>query len=285
MDTINAEMQQVMDRLARVERQNRWLVRGGLALVFACGSVLLMAQNPIARTIEAQAFVLKDATGKVRAELHMTDTGPELALYSDSQSTAEVHLGAIKNVGWGLGVLGDQAEGIAILRVDRNGPGLGLTKGQDSAVVNVGKGGSSLVLGGLGEGEAHVNLNLDKDGPSLRLRSAGKDNTHALLSVLKDGPGLWMHDDASGENSSALLSLGKDGSSLSLSGGALGGRPSVYLTAYKNGPNLDLADPDGFRTSIGSQELVTRTTGEKIQTSAASIHLFDPKGKTLWSAP
>jgi hypothetical protein len=54
METNSAETQQVMERLARVERQNRWLVRGGLALVLCCGIVLLLAQKSVARDTETQ---------------------------------------------------------------------------------------------------------------------------------------------------------------------------------------------------------------------------------------
>ena len=191
MGTINAEMQEVMDRLAKVERQNRWLVRGCLALVLSCGIAMLMAQKPlesVAQTIEAQAFVLKDAAGEVRAKLHMTGDGPELRLYDSQHNT------------------------FAVIFLHKDGPGFSLSMGK-----------------------AYADLSVEKDGPARLSLSTG--NAYARLLV------------------------------------------------YKDGPNLSLEDSEGFNASIGNQGLVTPKTGEKTQSSAASIHLFDPKGKILWSAP
>lgn len=195
METKNADMQQVMDRLERVERQNRWLVRGGLVLVLSCGSVLLMAQKPLARSIEAEKFVLKDTAGKVTAELHMTDSGPELALYSTSKVGARANL-------------------------------------------FVKEGETGLVLYG-GEGTGLSGFIINQDGPILDMDKAGTGRSNGGLSA----------------------------------------------QVSKDGPKLFLVDREGFEVSVGNQTLVTPTTGEKTQTSAASIHLFDPKGKTLWTAP
>jgi hypothetical protein len=86
----------------------------------------------------------------------------------------------------------------------------------------------------------------------------------------------------------AILALDKDETHLQLFGPLGAGNGSVSVGSFsvdKDGSNLSLKDSEGFNTSIGSQALVTPTTGEKGQTSAASIHLFGPKGKTLWSAP
>lgn len=222
MEAQEPEMQQIMDRLARVEKQNRWLMRGTLALVFLCGIVLLMARKPLARTAEAQAFVLKDAAGKVRAELRMGSSAdptgivegdPELRLYDPHRNTS------------------------VLIGVGQEGPYLQLlTEKGDKVTLNV----FEQFAGG--------------GGPELFLRR-GKDD--ASLSVDQHG----THLDLSGLGASANVALDKDG------------------------PNLSLKDSEGFLATIGSQALVTATTGEKSQTSAASIHIFDPKGKTLWSAP
>jgi hypothetical protein len=189
METEDLEMQQVKDRLAKVERQNRWLIGVGLALVLSCGIVLLTAQKPVARTIEAQGFVLKDAAGKVRAELHITDSGPELRMYDSQHNTSAL-----------------------LIQDEKIGPTLALFTEQGSSAV----------------------VSLYDNGPRVFLRMGKAD---------------------------ANLSVGKDG------------------------PNLILKDSEGFNTSIGSEGLVNSKTGEKLQSSAASIHLFDKDGHPLWSAP
>jgi hypothetical protein len=193
MEANHAEMQQIMGRLEKLERQNRWLVCGGLALVLSCSIVLLIAQKPLARSIEAEKFVLKDATGEVRGELFTTDIGPRLILYG-SQHKSSASLGVFDDV-----------------------PVLGVNS---------------------------------KDGV-----------IGASLSAAQDGPELVLVH------------------------GLSPGQGNARLRVYGGGPNLTLKDSEGFLASMGSDELVTSATGTKEKTSAASVHLFGPKGNTLWSAP
>jgi hypothetical protein len=214
MESKTAEMQHLMERLERVERQNRWLVCGGLVLVLLCGSVLLMAQKPLAQDVEAQKFVLKDAEGKERAELHMTDSGPELALLSSSPSGAEAHL-------------------------------------------NLNNGAPGLVLRGV-NGKAAL-LRVDEDGPSL-----------ALISKKQDG--VWFAGLDIAEDEGPRLKLARENGGLS-------------AAVHPEGPNLSLLDSEGFTASIGSKWLINPSTGEKRQSSAASIHLLDKKDHVIWSAP
>jgi hypothetical protein len=274
METQNLEMQQVMDRLERVERQNRWLVRGGLALALSCGIVLLMAQKSLARSIEAQKFVLKDTAGEMRAELHMTDTGPELAIWGNSRSVPDIRL-----------------------LPDKAGPSLALGAGQDFVLLDDVVGAPELHLN---TRKARAGLTLDNDVPELALYtqearafvSVDKDEPHLGLlrgdaavaaSVSNDGPNLGLNSTGKGI---ALLSLDKDQPHLRLyspEGNKDG--PGVYLAVDAGRPNFSLKDFEGFNTSIGSDALIVPKTGEKSQTSAASIHLFDKDGHLLWSAP
>jgi hypothetical protein len=240
MEANNPEMQQLTERLARVERQNRRLMRGGVALVLSCGSVLLMAQKPqkpASQTIEAQAFVLKDAAGGVRAELHMTPSGPALSIY------------------------GTEGFGDANLSAGSDGPRLQLrTEGGGIAGIGVSKGGPSVALLGAGTDERpSVLLDAGQQGAALVLYRAQDNKVAARLAMQENGSGLELFGHA--------------------------GEDSVILQLDNDEPTLALKDLQGFTSAIGSTAIITPTTGEKTQTSAASIHLFDPKGKPLWSAP
>lgn len=65
---------------------NRRLKRAAFTFFLLGGLVLLMGQaNPggVARVVEAERFVLRDATGKVRAELGLRDGRPGLALFDE----------------------------------------------------------------------------------------------------------------------------------------------------------------------------------------------------------
>jgi hypothetical protein len=86
-------------RIANLERQNRLFRRGLLTCLITLVSVVLMAQtkhprkttsattpaaSAIPDKIEAGSFILKDSTGKVRAELSMAGTGPTFKLRDES---------------------------------------------------------------------------------------------------------------------------------------------------------------------------------------------------------
>lgn len=84
-----SDLQSIMLRLDRVERENRRLKRLSLAVMVVVAAILLMAQAPShkTRTVEADRFVLIDASGQVRADLAMAaDNTPALTLLNEKGS-------------------------------------------------------------------------------------------------------------------------------------------------------------------------------------------------------
>jgi hypothetical protein len=81
----------ITERLENLEKQNRKLRLGLIVILLAAAAIMLMGQASVPRTVEAQQFVLKDAKGKTRAQLYLTDTGPKFHLYaSDGKIRAVV---------------------------------------------------------------------------------------------------------------------------------------------------------------------------------------------------
>ena len=82
---VKIENTDVIQRLQRLERQNR-LVKCGIVIVTLCSaSLLLMGQVlPTTNVVEAEAFILVNAEGEKEAELSLRDPlgGPQLILYS-----------------------------------------------------------------------------------------------------------------------------------------------------------------------------------------------------------
>jgi hypothetical protein len=79
MDEQTPGLGAIVSRLERVERENRRLRQAGLVALLVAVAVVLMGQGRPRRTVEAERFVLKDESGKVRAELFMeTPYGPAL---------------------------------------------------------------------------------------------------------------------------------------------------------------------------------------------------------------
>jgi len=87
----------ISSRMERLEEQNRRFKRGATACLLLFAGIGLMAQTkqrtpapparpaaPRVRTVEAESFVLKDASGRVRAELSMSGTGPSLKLRDEA---------------------------------------------------------------------------------------------------------------------------------------------------------------------------------------------------------
>ena len=111
MSESSRELDGLLSRVERLERENRRLKRGALALLLLVVSVGLMAQTrqstPAAGSsqrrrapapgssgptaIEAQGFILKDSNGHVRAELGLTGSTPSLK-FRDERGSALVTL-------------------------------------------------------------------------------------------------------------------------------------------------------------------------------------------------
>jgi hypothetical protein len=147
-------------RIERLERQNRLFRRGILTCLIALMSVVLMAQTKhprkaasatttaapaIPEKIEAGSFILKDSTGKVRAELSMAGTGPTfklrdesgvpqvtislndgtpegpMMLFSDSQHHGAVNISVLQGMGSQLSLVGARPDIQARMAVTPDG--------------------------------------------------------------------------------------------------------------------------------------------------------------------
>ncbi len=126
MTAQTSDLAAVVTRLQKVERQNWRMKVGGTMVLLVASAGLLMGQAmPKATTVEAEAFVVRDATGKQRAALHLTpDGGAALSLF-DPAAKIRAALRVDREGSPDLTLL-DQADKIrAVLRVERTGlPGL-----------------------------------------------------------------------------------------------------------------------------------------------------------------
>jgi hypothetical protein len=81
MKSHTQEIQAIVERLNKVEAQNRRLKCGGIAILVAISGLVAMGQSaPTPKVIEAQKFVLKDADGIVRGWFGVYAGGTELTL-------------------------------------------------------------------------------------------------------------------------------------------------------------------------------------------------------------
>jgi hypothetical protein len=181
---------QLVARIEKLERQNRSLKRGALACLIAIASFGLIGQlmgqtmttqhkkpaTPKAaapppppaplvlpKDIEAESFTLKDANGKVRAELSMSGEGPSfklrdqagtalvtlsvldtatggpLLLLSDPQHLASVSMSAVNGQGSQLSLIGVRPDIQAHIGVAPDGTTLELSD-KDGFTTSIGNG-------------------------------------------------------------------------------------------------------------------------------------------------
>jgi hypothetical protein len=170
------EKDPILSRLERLEKQNRRLKRGALACLVAVASVGLMGQAQrkparppaapapvLPKNIEAESFVLKDASGRVRAELSMGGSGPSFKLrdqsgtalvnlslndeapagpfllLSDPQHHAGLSISILQGAGSQLTLTGERADIQAHIGVTPDGTTLALSD-QDGFTTNIGSG-------------------------------------------------------------------------------------------------------------------------------------------------
>jgi len=115
MELQKADFQALLDRLEKVEKQNRFLKRAVMALLFLIGSNFFMARAGPGHRVEAEEFVLKDAGGNVRARLEMAGGDLRLTLV-DSQRHVIVLTDANMRVASRGSEFGSRDSGAAVVR-------------------------------------------------------------------------------------------------------------------------------------------------------------------------
>jgi hypothetical protein len=87
----------ILERLERLEKQNRRLKSAAaLFMIFTSSLVLMSAAGHKGRTIEARQIVLKDDEGNTRAILGMRSAGPGLTLYDANGDKVQALLAVLQ---------------------------------------------------------------------------------------------------------------------------------------------------------------------------------------------
>ena len=92
MQTSEPSIQILAERVTKLEAQNRRLRQSGIASLVLLSALVVMGQAQTNRVIEANAFQLKDATGKVRARLSMEGQDRPALSFLDANSLPLVSL-------------------------------------------------------------------------------------------------------------------------------------------------------------------------------------------------
>jgi hypothetical protein len=130
----------IVRRVERLEREvRRWRCATTALTLGAVALVTIGAAIPRGRIVEAQKFVLKDPTGRVRAELGPSDSDRQIALrFKDATGSPRVTLGVEDESA--LLVLGDKTgrPRVGLVTLAHGAPGLTLYDTTGRARVELG---------------------------------------------------------------------------------------------------------------------------------------------------
>ena len=123
-------MDSLLRRLDRVERENRWLKRIGALALIGASALAVMGQagsSNVAKVVEAEKFVVRDANGGVGAVLGVTTDNNSGLEIRDKNGKAGVTLGMGASGNPAMRLDGkDRKTGIALGVRPDNSPGLEL---------------------------------------------------------------------------------------------------------------------------------------------------------------
>jgi hypothetical protein len=92
MQIPESTLEALTDRVAKLEAQNRRLKKAGIASFIVAAAIIAMGQAPEKKVIEANEFVLQDASGKMRARLSMETKDKPALTFFRGQTTPVVSL-------------------------------------------------------------------------------------------------------------------------------------------------------------------------------------------------
>ncbi len=86
------EQQTLIQRINRLERQNRAVRAAGTLAVLVGAAALCIGMSAPRRTLETDLLIIKDATGNTRMILGMSDDGPAITML-DSNGKLRANIG------------------------------------------------------------------------------------------------------------------------------------------------------------------------------------------------
>ena len=146
MRSDSQELHAILERIGKLEAQNRRLRRAGVAILVLVSAVIFMGQAaPSPRVVEAQKFVLKDSDGKVRGWMGTIGTGSELNLGNVnaqpmmrlivSSDASDLHFFGSSKSGMNLGLDSGNPD-ISMVAAEKNG-GTRITFGKDGPTLTL----------------------------------------------------------------------------------------------------------------------------------------------------
>jgi hypothetical protein len=190
MQLVESNLEALTTRVAKLEAQNRRLKKTGITSLIVTAAVIAMGQAPAKKVIEANEFVLQDASGKTRARLSMEGNDrPALSFYKDKTNITASLAGGDEPF---LVLYRPGTTEEVTLGANRTFFGLGLYEKEIRAGLSVQKGVPGLEL--YNEyGKAQVGLELSSIGPNFLMTDPDFKASLSLGVFQTVGPNFSMH--------------------------------------------------------------------------------------------
>jgi hypothetical protein len=221
MQTESSTLYVLASRVDRLEKQNRLLKQGGLAVLLLGACLMVMGQARPGTALGASSYTLRDSSGKKRAELLLDSESPgakptpTLRFFDDKGnqtlflSSTRLELAGQSDLG--TNIILDDAKGVA--RAD-----LGLADEQSFVLLNDDK------------GAPRIRMELNHGLPKIALQDAG-EIPRLGMAIIDDKPSIGLEDPegysavlgstsllmpgtGKGSPAASLILFGKDGNSL-----------------------------------------------------------------------
>jgi len=305
--TTEERLEKLENELSRVKRRNRWLLMGaGLCLgiglaawAFGPGAALAQPAVAVPKEVRANSFVLEDANGKNRAALVVSKSGVAVLCLIDENGKARAALSGDVN-GPGLRLFDEKGMCRSMLYVDMEGAWLDLRdeKGAPRATLYSDAKGPALILSEEGAPRAALYSVKEGGAPTLgenpadtALRSklfreitqvAFKDiDFKDMITFLKNYSDAnidvnWTALAAAGIKQSTKVTVDERNISVK----RVLGNVLDYVSRATGGKDVAT-----YIIEDGILKVSTKSDLARKPRPTVAMHLYDEKGKRIWSAP
>jgi hypothetical protein len=242
-------------RLLKLERQLRWTRLALITMAAIFGITFAITRTKNFTRVNAQEFVLKDSSGRIRAKLAMLHSEPGLKLYAASGEERVDLAGGGEDAGLSLY--------LPVTASQTSSAGFSVYEGEKQIASLSGGPSSTKLLISSASGTGTASIFAKQGVATMGLDANPQQGSGLILQAAEDASCLAAHaDEANSQASGASMCLDSQG------------HPSLMLNGRK-----------GHSTILGVAPANYQRSGANWGNNAASLALTANNGKVLWSEP
>jgi hypothetical protein len=280
MNAPEHQIQNLVERLARIERQNRRMKRGLVMLALVCGSILFVGytsleeqlqgvKNLHVTQLDVNQIAVRDASGQLRAWFGIADNETKILFY-DENGRQRAGLGLTSKYEPALGIFDGNNNTRIVLGMVEGWPGLVMRdpQGQKRVALHSREDWATLTFFDRRE-KKRASIGAAKEAASVELLDEWAVDRAGLTTDDK-GSSLVFFDRAGKKR--AGFGIGKEDDP------AIGffsddGRSELSMTSFKSQPDLSMFGTNQIQTVM------------RIATNGPLLQILGAEGRTMWRTP